>query len=90
MIELCDGIADGRYNLGVGVPEDAAHLARREVEHLASVAAVNARAFGPLDDEVGKIATVTENMVGHWAIARKIELGAKSGDSWKYRDSILN
>jgi hypothetical protein len=70
VIELCDGIAHGRHDLGVGVPENAAHLARREVEHLAPVGAIHAGAFGPLDDEVGKLTAVTENMLGHWTTSR--------------------
>ncbi len=70
VIELRHGVAHGRYDLGVGVPEDAAHLARGEVEHFAPVGAVYVGARSPLDDEVGKVAAVTENIVGHRMIAR--------------------
>ena len=48
--------------------ENAAHLARREVQHRAPFGAVHVRAFSAVDYEFGKIAAITKNMVGHWII----------------------
>jgi hypothetical protein len=57
------------------MPEDATHLARREVEYWPSIRAIHICAFGALDDEVGKFYATTENMMDHrWNLFMMISI----------------
>ena len=51
VVEPADHLGDDRHDLGMGVPEDRAHLATREVEHAPPGRILDERARGPLGDE---------------------------------------
>ena len=66
MIEPRDGFADGGGNLGMPMPEDCAHLSRREVENFAPVRVAYVNAAGTFDDAIREFTAIAEDVMISW------------------------
>ena len=62
VVEPADHLGDDRDDLGMGVPEDRAHLAAREVEHPPPGRILDERARRPLGDERQERGAVAHEM----------------------------
>ena len=62
MIELPDAVADRRDDLGMGMAEHRAHLARGEVQHAPAGGIVEECALGPNRHEIDKLAAKFEQV----------------------------
>ena len=69
VVEAADHLGDDRDDLGMGVPEDRAHLAAREVEHPPPGGVLDERAGGPLGDERRE-----RRAVAHEVTSRSLEI----------------
>lgn len=79
VVQYCHGVTHGCHYFRMRVPKNAAHLTRREVKHWTFVRPVHLYPFRPMDDEVGKLAPIAENMIGH-----RCNLGTKKYNLSKY------
>ena len=62
MVETADHLGDHRHDLGMGVPEDGAHLATGEVEHAPPGRILDERARSPFGYERRERPSITHQM----------------------------